>query len=287
MKKRKAGVDFGLSAVKIYFKNAAGEEIFLSSNEVSRKSLVSVLAHSGVTDLCVAGNGPSDGFEQFVTHRVNGDPLAREKCSQARGAILLATRDLTEGWLWSVKRMIVSIGTGTSYVVEDTDSGQYLFPIGNANGAGTIDGKLASFGFSSGPAIDEIFAGGFESFDLTLGEVIPSTRGTPLEHFTASHFAKAARNPPRDQGRCDKLAAGSAINELVVAVARDLMIFERVPEWYGARDVIVVGTLPCRSKTVRVLLELALRMTGKNPIFPANGQYALAVGSYHDIKIDT
>jgi hypothetical protein len=281
--KRNAGVDFGLSSIKIYFKNTSGEEIFLSSNEVSRKSLVSVLAHSGVTDIFVAGNGPMDGFERFSTHRLIGDQLAIEKITQARGAILLSERD-GKTRLSGVRRMIVSIGTGTSYIVEDTECEQYFIPIGNANGAGTIDGKLASFGLSSGAAIDGLFAEGFETFDLTMGETIPSTRGTKLEFYTASHFAKAARNPPQDQQRCDKLAAGSAVNELVVSVARDLLIFDRVPDWSGTEDVIVVGTLPSRSKTVRSLLEFALRMVGKNPIFPTHGEYALAIGAYHDLE---
>jgi hypothetical protein len=280
----KAGVDFGLTNAKAHWINPKGEELFLSTAQVSRRSLVSVLQHSGILDVCAAGVGTMEGFEAFAQHRARGDEMRAEKLHQARGAILLAERD---GAKLAVKQMIVSVGTGTSYVYHDAAAGVYRFPLGNANGAGTVDGKLASFGLASGAAIDELFARGFESFDLTLGEAVPATRGTPVEHYPAAHFAKAVRDPPKDQETCDLRAAGSAIKELVTAIARDVLIWDMIPDWSGATDILVVGTLPSRSKTVRQLLDFTLRSVGKNPIFPTNAEFALAYGAYHDIDIGT
>ena len=281
-KEGKAGIDFGLTNVKIHWKDAEGTPMFLATPQVSRKSLASVLEHSGVRDLCASGVGSVAGFERFRHHRTRGDMMTAEKLNQARGAILLAERDGTK---LSAKKMIVSIGTGTSYVFHDEVASVYRFPLGNPNGAGTVDGKMASMGLSSGAAIDELFADGFESFDLTLGEAVPSTQGTPQALYPAAHFAKAVRDPPEHPELCDKRAAGSALSELTTGVARDVLIWDMIPAWAGAQDVIIVGMLPSRSKTVRMLLEISLRSVGKNPIFPADGEYALAYGAYHDIDV--
>ena len=98
---KKAGIDFGLTNVKAFWinskKDEKEEEMFLSTADVSRKSLASVLAHSGVTDLCVNGNGQTHGFEDFRHHRLEKPPLSPLEAEihiQAAGARRLLQQQL-------------------------------------------------------------------------------------------------------------------------------------------------------------------------------------------------
>ena len=283
---KKAGIDFGLTNVKAYWIDDRSGERFLSSAEVGRKGVAAALAVSGVTDLCASGNGPAEGFEPFPIHRLQGNPLTLEIGTQSNGAEHLLR---AQGVRFARRHMVVSIGTGASYALRDDDV--YVPLLGSAVGAGTVDGLLASAGLPSGPGIDEAFGdGAFPNFDLMLAEAVPALKGTPYEAFVASHFAKAARNPPADQDECDRRFAASAINPMVVDVARSLLLHDKNPDVGGTpehpagyTDVVVLGTMPARSRVVRRSLETCLRLIGKNPIFPERGEYALAVGAYLDI----
>lgn len=286
---RKAGIDFGLTNVKAHWRNAKDEEMFLSTAEVSRASLASALAHSGITDLCAAGNGPTDGFEGFRRHRPPGDPLTAEIRTQAEGARRLLE---SSGSPPPDRHHVVSIGTGTSYALRMA-AGTLVPLLGSAVGAGMVDGLMAARAYDA-PRIDALLASEPDgaSFDLMLAEAVPSLRGTPFEAYTAAHFAKAARSADAlDQETADRLYASSAVNVLVVDVARSLLLHDRNPACRlvpdaAVADVIVLGMLPARSCVVRRRLDTALRMIGKNPIFPERAEYALAIGAYHAIDLD-
>lgn len=286
---RKAGIDFGLTNVKAHWINDKGEEMFLSTAEVSRASLASALAHSGITDMCAAGNGPRNGFEIFRQHQPPGDPLTAEIRTQAEGARRLLE---TAGRAVPDRHHVVSVGTGVSYALRMA-SDRLVPLLGSAFGAGTADGLLAAAGIASGQRIDALLASEPDgaSFDLMLAEAIPSLRGTPFEAYTAAHFAKAARAGEIDQAAFDRLYASSVVNALVVDVARSLLLHDRNPACRlvpdsAVADVLVLGMLPARSRVVRRRLEAALRMIGKNPIFPDRAEYALSVGAYHAIDLE-
>lgn len=285
---RKAGIDFGLTNVKAHWRNADGEDMFLSTAEVSRASLVSVLALSGVTDLCAAGNGLREGFEAFRQRQPPGDPLTAEIRTQAEGARRLleaAGRPVPD------RHHVVSVGTGVSYALRM--AADRLVPLlGSAFGAGMVDGLLAAVGIASGPRIDALLADAPDSvsFDLMLSEAVPASRGTPFEAYTAAHFAKAVHARDTDRTAFDRLYASSAVNALVVDIARSLLLHDRNPACRlvpdsAVADVLVLGMLPARSRVVRRRIDAALRMIGKVPIFPDRAEYALAVGAYHAIDL--
>ena len=288
----KAGIDFGLSNVKAYWINGEDHEIFHSTSDWSdadlaygsRERLAEIMALNGVTELHATGIGPRDSFERFtiIEPHPKTDPIFGELSTQARGAVWL-----TEGpdWTWkSVRRMFVSIGTGTSYLFEDTNDETYGTPIGNPLGAGSIDGHKSLFGYARNAPIDQLLGDAMPppNFDLTLGEAVPSIRGTIKEHFVASHFVKASRLPANvEHEGYDRKWIASAVNEVLVAITRDLMNCEDNPKWSGFKDVVVLGALPHKSKIFRDLLTLYLGLIGKNPIFPPRGEYAGAVGARH------
>ena len=287
----KAGIDFGLTHVKAHWISPSGERNFLSTMDgFDRRGLANELRHRyGIDVLCAAGNGPTDGFDWFPQHRAQGNPIHAEISVQAEGAARL----LRDQRLPVAPRfMAVSVGTGVSYALRDED-GACAPLLGSPIGAGTVDGLLTSMGIASGPGIDELLDGEAAppTFDLTLADVVPALKGTPHEAFIASHFAKAASNRPLLDHEIRARFAASAINMLVVDVARTLLLHDRNPDCrmsldgfvLPVRDVVVVGTMPSRSRYVRRSLESVLRLIGKEPAFPERAEYALAVGAYHAI----
>lgn len=278
---KKAGVDFGLSNVKIFWVDDRGLDCYLSTPRVSRAGLVSVLCHLGIKHLCVAGNGPRDGFEGFHQHAWPDDPIRAELRLQANGArhlMLCAARPL------ETKHIVVGIGTGMSITVVNGEG--FDFPVGSAYGAGSIDGLLALLGLESGAAIDRLLEEKEEipSFDLSLGEAAPALKGTPYEHWIAASFVNAARGPREEPALRAVRGAKSIIQHLATDLASRLLLFERIPEFRGAREVVIVGMMPHTSRFIRKTLEATLRKIGKTPIFPPRADYALAVGCYHMIQ---
>ena len=297
---KKAGIDFGLTHVKAFWinskKDEKEEEMFLSTADVSRNSLASVLAHSGVTDLCVNGNGQTHGFEDFRHHRLEKPRLSLLEAEihiQAAGARRLLQQQL----LFPEMYYLISIGTGTSYTL--CNQRLYASLLGSAIGAGTVDGLLALAGVASGPHIDALLGdklvkGDFSSFDLMLVEAIPSLKGTLHEQHAASHLAKVPQELSRlGVKNIAERVCMSAVNMLVTDVACRILLHDKNPQcryfldpvWLSITDVVILGTMPHLSKNVRLILEVALRSIGKNPIFPDHGEYALAVGAYHSIDL--
>jgi hypothetical protein len=280
-----AGIDFGLTHVKAHLVTASGDSVLISTMDGrDRRALAAALKDAfGVAELSAAGNGPTDGFEEFVHRRLRGDPLTIEIRTQADGARFLME---AAGLAPPDRHHVVSVGTGVSYALRGAD-GAVSPLLGSAFGAGAVDGLLAAAGIASGPRIDVLLADTDDgaSFDLQLGEAVPALNGTPYGAYVAAHFLKAARNPTADQETFDRLFVSSAVNALVIDVARSLLLHDLNPRCRlvpdaPVDDVIILGTLPSRSRVVRRRLDAALRMIGKRPIFPPDAEYALAVGAY-------
>lgn len=276
---RKAGVDFGLTAVKIHWIDDKGEDNYLSTREVSRQGLASVLRHVGVKDLCVAGNGERVGFEEFRHHEWPGDPIHAELRLQAMGARhLLVSHSIVP----ETKHVVIGIGTGMSFTF--VNGGGFHFPVGSPYGAGSIDGLLSLIGLPATDGLDALLDGTDEipSFDLPLGEAVPSLKETRYNDWIAASFVKArALDDTPDVRRIR--AAKSVVQHLATDLASRLLIFDNIWECRGTREVILVGTLPHKSRYVRSVLNTTLRKIGKQPWFHNRGGYALAVGAYHSI----
>ena len=291
---KKAGVDSGLTHVKAFWINDRGEEVFRSTADMGPDELALEMQQAGITDLCVAGNGSQKLFNGFKHHCLEGNPLKLEISTQATGVSRLLSRrsqGLPEMYY------LISIGTGTSYTLCDNRTRRFVSLIGSAIGAGTVDGLMALAEVKSGPLVDTLLSwklakGDLSSFDLMLGEAIPSLKGTPLERYAASHLAKVPLHFPGSVPLEITSLCMSAVNMLVTDVARSILLHDKNPVCrivldevpVPIRDVVILGTMPHRSTAVRLLLDTALRSIHKDPIFPEHGEYALAVGAYHRIN---
>lgn len=286
--KKKAGVDFGSTNVKAHWIKPSGEKMHLSTADVSRKSLVQVLQHEGVTDIVAAGVGSTSGFEAFAHHRALDNPHLAELRLQALGARkLIESMDhvpLADTY------MLVSIGTGMSFTLCDGVDRFTPF-LGSAIGAKTLDALCGTIGGCK--AIDTRLSSEElrkKSDDLMLVEAVPAVRGTHYEHFVAAHFYKT-KVPHR------KKSSGyfvSAVNMLVTHVAQMLLLHDQNPKCRMqldgfdllVQDVVILGMLPARSHVFRSKLEDMLAKTQKRMILPPHAEYALAVGAYHAVDID-
>jgi len=275
---KKAGVDFGLTLVKACWIGADGVMMYVSTADLSRGELVTALVADGITDLCVGGCGSREGFERFRHHHlVNNNPMTDEVALQSNGAIHLLRESNVA---ISRRHLIVSIGTGTSFTLRDDEDFTPL--LGSATGAGTVDALMRSWGWLRGAAsIDGVIGEKFQTFDIMLGDVIRDFAGTP---FVASSFGLVAREWQCGPD-CFRRLAASAVSLLITAVGDKLMQIGEKPGCEGITDVIILGTLPTRSRVVREQLEKMLAAFGKTLIFPPHGEYALAVGAYHDISL--
>ncbi len=277
--KKKAGVDFGLTHVKACWRKPDGETMYLSTADVSRTSLVSVLQHEGVTDLSVGGNGSRTGFEDFQHHMMPGNPLETEIRMQARGAKHLLTVEVRPP---ETKHVVISIGTGTSFAV--VNGAGIDFPVGSAFGAGSIEGLLVLQGIRSAADIDRLLIGaGNTSLDLRIKDAIPALKESRYADWIACSFGLATRQSFADERELRVRFARSCVNALAADIACRLMLFDQIPDYRGARDVIFLGTLPQRSRVVRETLQATTLKLRKTPIFPTHGAYALAAGAYHTV----
>lgn len=276
MNKKFAGIDFGLSCVKACWTDNEGIPHFVWQPNHRREYVVESLQKAGITDLRVAGQGNQNDFEAFTKHSIappTDNPLFySEILPQIIGAVKLL-RNIDKIALGE-RYMVVSIGTGTSYV--RVDNYTYDSPLGNSIGAGTVAGLMRSWGLTFEPAIDTLLTG--ETYDLLYKDVIAAMGNSPLGERPVSHFAKCTNTG------CKEWLVGSAVQMLVIGVLRDLYNFDAMAAYDQCKEIIVVGTLPARSQKVRDLLIGGAAQIGKKLYIPTYAEYALAYGIYHSIS---
>lgn len=270
----KAGVDFGSTLVKAVW-IADGKYRFSSTANKSLDELVKELRDSNVTDIRIAGIGYGnmlDAFAGFKTSKSTAkDLLKEEKKLQAAGAMRLLNSQGTQ-----LKNCIIaSLGTGTSYVAVRWGFVVPL-PLGNSIGGGYLLGMGKTLGIDSYAQIVDLAQKG-RSLDLYVKEKIPATTGSMQGELVIAHFGKADATARKE----DILA--TAVHTVAAQTARDIAVICGA-SWLlkGIQDVVYIGSTVSRNHLLQQLLTKYSTMLGKKTHFPANGEFALALGAYHN-----
>jgi pantothenate kinase len=265
----KAGVDFGSTLIKAYWRQRRTDEQFASTADMSRDELIAALAKDGITSIHATGIGDTAGFERFELKRASGDPIVREKYFQADGVRELLNRGVgcPDGF-W-----LVSIGTGTSYTMV---AGRTFkpYPIGNPIGGGTLAGLSAYFGATDPADFDRLASVG-KTLDILFKDRMPELAGTVQGEYVISHFGKATAQSSRED-MCATLVA-----EVAVQITRDLLDKSAAFGFEPQGDVVFIGTPICRLTSLKRRLEVYARGIGVKPHFPVGSEYAAALGAYN------
>jgi type II pantothenate kinase len=177
-----------------------------------------------------------------------------------RGALLLT--GLREA-------LVVSLGTGTAYVMADGDGFTHIG--GSGVGGGTIVG-LSSLLLRRGD-IDAILAiaegGKPDNVDLPVREIVAQEIPSLPPNLTAANFGRIVASASESD-----IAAG--IINMVFQTAGMLAVF--AAKGKGIKDIVLTGTLTTFPQINAVFTEFR-EITGLNFIIPSNAVYATALGA--------
>lgn len=168
--------------------------------------------------------------------------------------------------------IIVSAGSGTACI--HALDGIYTHCSGTGVGGGTILGlsKLL-LGTADPEEIASLASEGNESsVDLILEDVVSGPIGKLPSTTTAVNFGKISK---ADSGYSKEDIAAGIINLVGQTAAR---LATSVALMFGAKKIIVVGRAPSFIG-LKHSLEQAAALTGFEPHFPENGEYASALGA--------
>lgn len=253
----KAGMDFGTTLVKAVWNN--GNYMLASTAEQSLDEIIAMMKKDGVRQINAAGINTAV-FEGFEIYRKSGDIIQNEIEMQAKGAkeLLRISGNPLE------KFLIVSIGTGTSYTFVDKSIEKC--PFGNSISGGFMLGLGKLLGAKDCKDIESRAVNG-EAMDLRIRDIAPEKAGTFEGELVIANFGKQSRNPDD--------AFASIVHAVAVATVRDVALIGR-----GFSNVAYIGTPIGKNKVLKNYLEAYTRAIGRQPYFPANGEYSLAMGAF-------
>lgn len=248
------GIDAGGSALKLV--TMSGNEIDYSRYEDNGGRPLSLLLPGGVSRIALTGVGGDK-----CGARTLGLPITEVSELQAvgRGGTYLAKRD---------RAIIVSIGTGTAFVL--ADNGQYTHLGGSGVGGGTLAGLGEHiFGTSDFHKLDRLAAQGDEyNVDLTVGDLFEGSE-TLDPRLTASNLAK--RNPDAT----DADWAAGIVNLVLQAVGTMATL---ACGGHRVKTVIITGAAAALSAAPAAYGKFQ-DMYGIEFIIPPNAAFATAVGA--------
>ena len=261
------GLDIGGSTTKVvtYQNNQVGDYFLVKADDpvasaygaVGKYLDLSRQIPEAIDQIMVTGVGAS---------HLNGNILGRdtvvvsEFTSVGLGGLYLARKK---------SAIVVSMGTGTSFVDADEDKVTHL--IGSGVGGGTVLGLSESMLklHDIDSFISLLKVGKFENVDLTVGDIskkeIP---GLPMD-TTASNFGKV-----NDLATQADLAVG-IVNLVFQSVGTAAVLCARQK---GRDTVIFTGNLT-RIKLGKLVLSGFSRLYGINLIVPEHSEFATAVGA--------
>lgn len=218
------------------------------------------LALEKVSKIILTGVGAS-----FINEDIFGIPTvkAAELQAIARGGLALAGLD---------RALVVSIGTGTSFV--RAEEGDFRHLGGTGVGGGTLAGLASHFLHENDILALSKMAekGDVAKVDLMMSDIFCGNIATLRPELTASNFGKINS----DAGDCDVAAA---IFNLVYQTVGVLAIFALKDD--SIRDVVLTGSLACLSPAVKVfdVFENMKDLYGVHFIIPQNAAFATAIGA--------
>lgn len=248
------GIDAGGSALKLV--TMSGNKISYSRYEDNGERPLSRLLPDGISHIALTGvGGDKCGAKEL------GLPITKvsELHAIGRGGTFLAKRD---------RAIIMSIGTGTAFVL--ADNGQYTHLGGSGVGGGTLTGLGAHiFGTSDFRKLDKLAAQGDEyNVDLTVGDLFGGSE-TLDPRLTASNLAK--HNP----GATDADWAAGIVNLVLQAVGTMATL---ACGGHGIKSVIITGAAAALSAAPAAYKKFQ-DMYGIEFIIPENAAFATAVGA--------
>lgn len=262
---KKAGVDCGTTLAKFAWEED-GELRLASTADRAVDDIIAEMVAAGVTHARVTGIGTEPVAGSIIATRGTGDPIGDEVERQAEGArLLLKESDGPDSFL------LVSVGTGTSYASVRPDL-VARYPIGNAIGGGFVWGLAQAAATVPDFGLFESLAAVGQPPDIRVEDLLPATKGTLQGAFIVSNFG----NAHTATNKAD-ICAG-LLHCLAVQIVRDILLFDPNGDM---SDIVFVGSTVGRSRTLRKYLRTFLGMLGKTPRFPANAEYAAAIGALH------
>ena len=265
----KAGFDFGSTLTKVVWHK--GDYHYASTADQPLESILDQIKQDGVKTLNITGIGyftiplPEDFIHKFP----QGDPLEQETHLQARGAkklLELEGKDLQN-------ILIVSIGTGTSFTF--FSNGQIeKYPFGNSQGGGYLEKQAIILGLQNYQELAQYAERGTPC-DLLVKDKIPATVGSLYGEIVIANFGRATKETSKED------LAASSVNQVAVAIIRDMMKMNLMEKYKVPNDIVFVGSTVKAFPYLREKLSFYNTFLGKNLHFPSKGEFASALGAYH------
>jgi len=262
----KAGVDIGSSLVKAVWIKEEGYKLF-STADTPLEEIAQELKEDGIKRINVVGIGShADYFKDFDIKTTEGDKIENEVRLQARGVKKMLENP-------DISFLLVSIGTGTSYTLVKGEK-VIRFPLGNSISGGYINGLGKVLGMQDYNELVKLSAASMP-LDLCVKDMIPEKAGTFEGELIIANFGKGTADS--EKGR----AYASVVSSVAVTSIRDIMLMNMMPAFQPPKDIVYIGSTVSRTPLLKNLLNQYSIMIGKNPHFPKNGEFALAMGAYH------
>lgn len=258
-----AGIDAGCTLLKVVY----GIDDKDWETYERCPALLESLKKRGIRKAFMTGLGIR-GLESFDGIEIVGraESILDEITIQAEGVRYLLEK---EG-LRKRKYLIVSIGTGTSYVMVK-DGRLKTLPHGNSLGGGFLLGAAKLFGIGSfGEFCDLAEKGDHTRIDLLVKDKLPEMAKHPLYTFPIANLGKATRYSKKEDV-CAALA-----NVVAVSMAKDVSWIDLMDP---VKDILFIGTA-LRSGAFSKTLREKTGALGKRAVFLKNGEYSGAVGAY-------
>jgi hypothetical protein len=172
--------------------------------------------------------------------------------------------------------LTVSVGTGISYALIDTDDRVEQPLIGNPVGAEVL--RFFTRLFDQPPPDGWLFPDlpPEMDYDLRMKDVVGEAAAGIVGDFIVGHLAKAPDN--RADFRYAKILSSIA-NMVAVGISRDILIIREKLGTKLPEDIIFIGG-GLRYEILKRYVSKYVRMLGLAPIFPPLGAFAGAIGAY-------
>ncbi|MEK7640541.1 MAG: hypothetical protein AAB389_00900 [Patescibacteria group bacterium] len=270
----RVGIDSGTTLTKFcWLDMETGKYRFRTEEDkVGILNAVLQVERLGAESANLLGIGSRPGLDSLKLIRKEGDPIDNELRIQGDGArrvLALSGQNFSDKSFF-----LVSIGTGTSYVIVHPDGIDKL-PLGSMLGGGFISG-LAALTLPVSWSFEELNAAAAEGVpaDIFVRDLVKPEEIDPNDpNLIVSNFGRA------DRLYTSKNAIAATIFHCVAAnIVRDVLLMNK-----GCKQVVFIGTPVSASTVLTQYLSEYSRLLKLEPVFPSAeyAAYAGAMGALH------
>lgn len=265
-----AGIDFGSTLIKIYWRKGGEDRYATASGLGDMPPITGEMHRDGVRRVRVTGIRGASAISHMEEGFTVVGPAAGAVDDEIRLQAIGARRLMGAS---APKRLIVaSVGTGVSYAKVKGDKAKRL-PIGNCHGGGTMLGLARLIGARTFQELEAAAAKG-DPADLLVRHQVPALSGSDIGRLVIAHFWG---NDARFENRC-----AGVFSLASASIAKDLAILTAIP--FSPKDIVLVGTVAASPVFRRHLEGWAPLLKKCRLHFPRRGEYAAAVGAWADIS---